>query len=167
MKSCIYNARPCACENCTNKHRVRCCGACQEECENRCRIDARRRNNPDRGNSTCYISGPIRGNDRAEYDFQEAAVMLATAGYLPVNPHEIMEPVADALSRETIIQADLEILGGCDCVLFLPGWEKSEGCRKEHDKAVRTRKKKYYLRGGEMKQEDGTISGIKTEDKTT
>jgi len=86
-----------------------------------------------------YISGPI-----AHYDLQERkntfaqyADMLEQLGYTPVNPFD--NPLhragrADADWREHM-REDIRMLLDCDCILMLPDWWRSKGCKLELDVA--------------------------------
>lgn len=92
-----------------------------------------------------YISGPVTGNKDAREWFGSMSYLLKRAGFGAVNPVQIMEPVAHVLDYRTILQADLELLEGCDAILMLPGWENSQGANKEYDKATRLGMKKFFV----------------------
>lgn len=150
MKKCLINAgSDCSRDTCTDHNNVTCCTHCKDDCENRCTaaLPFEKFHCGAKKVETVYISGAVTGNPSHVYEFQEAAVFLVENGFKPVNPVEIMEPVADLLSYKTVLNADLEILEGCDGVLFLPGWDESRGCRKEHEKATRTGKALFYMLG--------------------
>ena len=81
-----------------------------------------------------YISGPVTGNKDYKEQFGSMSYLLKREGHGAVNPVQIMEPVRGVLDYKTILQADLELLEGCDAILLLPGWQDSHGACKEYDK---------------------------------
>ena len=91
-----------------------------------------------------YISGPVTGNKEYKEQFGSMSYLLKREGHGAVNPVQIMEPVRGVLDYKTILQADLELLEGCDGILMMPGWEESQGAQKEYDKALRLGLKMFY-----------------------
>lgn len=114
-------------------------------------------------NLKVYISGPVTGNKEYKEQFGSMSYLLKREGHGAVNPVQIMEPVRRVLDYKTILNADLELLEGCDAVLFMPGWEDSKGCKKEYDKALRLGLKMFYtdtiskLPDDLIKQEDSNV----------
>ena len=94
-----------------------------------------------------YISGPVTGNKDYKEQFGSMSYLLKREGHGAVNPVQIMEPVRGVLDYKTILQADLELLEGCDAILFMSGWDNSKGCKKEYDKAERLGLKMYFADG--------------------
>lgn len=99
----------------------------------------------DEGNR-CYIAGPMRGIDEFNFpSFDLARDMWAAKGWSAISPadmdreHGLSEknpPQADVkLMREVMSRDCKAILGLCpgsgDCLLVLPGWEKSKGSAVE------------------------------------
>lgn len=84
-----------------------------------------------------YISGPVTGNREYKEQFGSMSYMLKKDGHQPVNPVHIMESVRGVLDYKTILNADLELLGGCDAIIMMKGWKDSEGAQKELKKAQR------------------------------
>ena len=84
-----------------------------------------------------YISGPVTGNREYREDFGSMSYMLKKNGHQPINPVHIMESVRGVLDYKTILNADLEMLEGCDAIIMLQGWKDSEGAQKEFKKAQR------------------------------
>lgn len=85
---------------------------------------------------TVYLAGPMRGYPRCNFDrFAEVAASLRSRGLTVVSPHEHdlnkgidpdtfdpNDPIpADCLKWDMIQAAD------CDMIVFLDGWEKSQG----------------------------------------
>lgn len=91
-----------------------------------------------------YISGPMTGHRDSRERFGGISYLLKKEGHGAVNPVQIMEPVHGVLDDNTILNADLELLEGCDAIIMLPGWEDSKGARKEYDKANRLGLKTFY-----------------------
>lgn len=78
-----------------------------------------------------YISGAITGNGEAWEDFKRAEL------WLRLNGHEVVNPLAVAralptLGYEEYMTLDFSLIGLCDCVFFLKGWEKSKGAKAEY-----------------------------------
>lgn len=91
-----------------------------------------------------YISGQITGLDYKEVWLRFKAVQhqLEDAGYLVYNPCCIQLPAGS--THEQYMQWDLPHLQECDIIYFLDGWEKSHGCRYEHQLALATGKDIRY-----------------------
>ena len=88
-----------------------------------------------------YIAGPYRATSewgvtenirRAE----EAAIAVWKLGHVALCPHKNTAYFGGICPDETWLQGDLELLTRCDAVYFIPGWEKSSGCRVEHERAI-------------------------------
>lgn len=76
-----------------------------------------------------YISGPIAGVDNGNREqFRLAHKRLAELGHEVVNPHDI--PSKGTTWMDYML-SDLEELRWCEAVVFLSGWEYSQGCRIE------------------------------------
>lgn len=84
-----------------------------------------------------YISGPVTGHKNYKEQFGSMSYLLKKYGHKPVNPVQVMDSVRGVLDYKTILNADLDLLEGCDAILLLPGWQDSHGACKEYDKAVR------------------------------
>lgn len=82
-----------------------------------------------------YISLPITGRslDDVRTQIDEVSKLLRAHGYVPVSPLEI-QPDLNAPYSE-LMGNDIKALLECDAVIFLDGWEKSKGCRLEHQAA--------------------------------
>lgn len=84
---------------------------------------------PDSNAKRVYISGPMTGiEDLNREAFAEAEIRILEQGNIPINPHNFPEQK----SYEDYLLFDLEILAtSADAVVLLPGWEKSNGVRRE------------------------------------
>lgn len=93
-----------------------------------------------------YIAGPMRGLPAFNYPkFNEADKFLTTAGWLVENPARIGEKFGtpeqingDPALLARVVQHELDIVRSCDAIFLLPGWEKSDGARKELVHAITT-----------------------------
>lgn len=91
-----------------------------------------------------YISGPIVENKDYREQFGCMSYLLKRNGHASVNPAQIMDPVFGVLNNQVITQANLELLGGCDAILFMPDCKNSKTYKKEYDKALRLGLKMFY-----------------------
>ena len=81
-----------------------------------------------------YLSGPISGTKDAIQRFSDAQKMLEQAGIDDVcNPSwlvKILNP--RTTDREEYMGICLDLLGECDIVIQLDGWQESLGCQCEY-----------------------------------
>jgi|SRR5579872_2194544 len=86
-----------------------------------------------------YVAGPMRGYDNLNFDeFDRVRDELLLEGFAVVSPADMdraegIDP-ADPGTYEKFtddMRRDLEALLDCDTIVFLKGWEKSEGARME------------------------------------
>lgn len=80
-----------------------------------------------------YISGPMEGVENYEENFRRAEDDLTEAGYKVVNPANID---VEGMDREEILDMDLKLLGGCDGICMLKGWQQSCGANREYGFAL-------------------------------
>lgn len=79
-----------------------------------------------------YISGPITGDKAYRQKFRAAAEQLKARGYAVVNPAELDDVLpVESMTWSQILDHCLDLLGRCDAVVLLPGWEESRGCNRE------------------------------------
>lgn len=79
-----------------------------------------------------YISGPITGYDLQERRaaFSRAAEYIIREGGHPVNPLELGSDPG-LMDYAAHMGTDIAALLRCDTVMFLPGWQNSDGCTPE------------------------------------
>lgn len=87
-----------------------------------------------------YLSGPMASDPEYMSKFTEADSFLRNQGYHVANPAELYRSLPDDITYEEILILDLEILGMCDTLVQLPGWEKSCGANREYGYALATDK---------------------------
>lgn len=100
---------------------------------------------PQRG-VVVYLSGPISGMlHQNRPAFERACASLRASGYRVINPFEVFTepPPADMTPEQKraywrrAMRADVRALMDADVIAMLPGWQRSEGARWEHDIATR------------------------------
>lgn len=79
-----------------------------------------------------YLSGPITGDKNYKLKFRAAKQQLEARGYDVINPAELDEVIpVRSMPSEQILQTCTFLIGQCDAVIVLPGWENSLGCQRE------------------------------------
>jgi len=83
-----------------------------------------------------YLAGPyraptIRGIVNNIRRAEKVAIALWQAGFAVICPHLNTQLFDGICDDNVFIEGYLEILKRCDIVIVLPGWENSEGARKE------------------------------------
>ncbi len=81
-----------------------------------------------------YVAGPMTGYPDSNYPaFDAAARTLRGLGVTVENPAENPAPACG--SWRAYMALAVAQLARCDCVVLLPGWERSKGARVEFDLA--------------------------------
>lgn len=91
-----------------------------------------------------YISLPITGRDieEVEADCIYAKGVIQKLGHEAVSPLELVH--RDPEDYEAVIGTDITALLCCDAVLFLNGWQQSQGCRLERAAALIFHKQAFF-----------------------
>jgi hypothetical protein len=74
-----------------------------------------------------FISGPITGVPEYYKAFEAMEDDLSAMGYIPLSPSRL--PMG--MSNEQYMRICLAMIDSADAVIFLPGWDKSQGSRLE------------------------------------
>ena len=75
-----------------------------------------------------YIAGRIIGKPEYWEDFAEAAGDIEELGHIALNPADLPE----GMTRQMYMQICISMIDCASVVLFLPGWELSQGANVEH-----------------------------------
>lgn len=78
-----------------------------------------------------YISGPITGTHDYLDRFGRAEVDLLARGEIPVNPAKVCDRLPKLLEWGEYMQVALAMLGLCERIYLLKGWQGSKGARIE------------------------------------
>lgn len=92
-----------------------------------------------------FVSGPYTAATRAEIDdnivaAQEFAGQLWEMGHAVICPHlntYHFEDTNPGITQQQYYDGYCALLARCDAVVFLEGWERSEGCKREYAVADR------------------------------
>lgn len=89
-----------------------------------------------------YIAGPYRADtERGIVEnirkAEAVAIEVWKAGYVALCPHMNTRLFGGILPDEVWLKGAFELMQRCDAVVFVPGWEKSEGTLAEYDEAQR------------------------------
>lgn len=91
--------------------------------------------------SKVYISGAISGTNDFLERFARAEAHLARQGYSVVNPAKVNNVMPEDTSYEEYMAMSMTMLGLCDEIYMLSGWEKSLGANREYGYALGAGKK--------------------------
>lgn len=93
------------------------------------------------GSKKAYIAGKITGDKDYKVKFDNAVLSLCLDGWIVMNP-AILPEGFDYEDYMTVCFAMIDV---CDTVFFLPDWFESPGAKREHDYALKSKKKIMYL----------------------
>ena len=84
-----------------------------------------------------YISGPITGTDDFYERFAEAeAEAMWSCDGSVVNPARLNDIMPKDATHEEYMELSFKLLGMCDAIYMLKGWEESKGANREYGYAV-------------------------------
>lgn len=87
-----------------------------------------------------YISGAITGTDDYMERFAKAEKKLTEQGYSVINPAKVNSQLPKDTTHEEYMNMSKCMLGMCDVIYLLNGWEKSCGANEEFHWAIQSRK---------------------------
>lgn len=95
-----------------------------------------------------YIAGPLtEGAGRTEAENIEAAKRVAEKyfrlGFTIICPHTNLWHIPGC-DYEDYMEADFELILRSDTVVMMKNWRESKGARREHDHALKYRKRIIY-----------------------
>ena len=87
-----------------------------------------------------YVAGPYRGKTSWDIEnnirrAEEIAYELWIRGVAAICPHTNCRFFQGIAPDATLLEGTMEMLRRCDGVIFLPGWQLSEGSVLEHTEA--------------------------------
>lgn len=84
-----------------------------------------------------YVSGKITGTNDYTQRFEQAEKELQEMypAVSVVNPAKVNAALPDDTTYEQYMDMSFVMLGMCDAIYFLQGWEKSSGAVREQEKA--------------------------------
>ncbi len=90
-----------------------------------------------------YVAGPYRSKCEWQLEgflrhAEDASLRLWKEGWAVICPHKNTAHFGGALGMpsSTWLNGDLEIVGRCDAIMMLKGWESSEGAKRELEVAI-------------------------------
>lgn len=86
--------------------------------------------------SRIYIAGPITGIDDHYERFKAAEMRLTASGYKTINPSKLAAVMPSDASHREYMKVCIALLGLCDEIYMLKGWENSKGATEEHEYAI-------------------------------
>ena len=101
--------------------------------------------------NVAYVAGPYRAKTQEEvqHNVDNAREVVKWAwkkGFVVISPHlNHAGIVTGMLDEEAVIMpACLKLVGRCDLIIMVPGWQESQGSREEHGEAVKLKLGRLY-----------------------
>ena len=91
-----------------------------------------------------YISGKITGTTDYMERFEKAQAELEAKGYSVINPAAVNAMLPQNTTWEQYMDMSMTMLGMCDGIYMLDGWEKSNGSSMEFERAKKLGLEIYY-----------------------
>lgn len=93
-----------------------------------------------------FISQPMKGKTNEQINLERESVINAFEGlgYQTIESVIYEEPPKDCNEAIYYLSKSIELLSKADCVYFMKGWERANGCRIEHQIAVSYGKRCIY-----------------------
>lgn len=94
-----------------------------------------------------YVAGPYRGDvERNIANARTVAAAIWKRGHAAICPHTNTHDLFPKLNEDLgfWIPGDFAMLERCDGIVMVPGWEQSEGARKELEHAKRKGLQVYF-----------------------
>ena len=83
-----------------------------------------------------YISGAITNTPGYEENFERAKNNLLKIGYEVINPAKVENISTHKMEYEEYMKIDILLLGLCDAIYMLEGWQDSKGANREYGYAL-------------------------------
>ena len=79
-----------------------------------------------------YLSGAITGTDDYMERFADMEELLVEQGHTVINPAKVNANLPTDTTWEEYMRMSILMLGMCDTIYMLKGWEKSRGANREY-----------------------------------
>ena len=99
-----------------------------------------------------YLSGNISSNNYKR-QFENAEMWLRLKGYSVINPVKVHDALCGDMTAEDLVGIDLALLGLCDTVFMLNGWQNDKRAELELLSARATGKEVKYQAYFERRKE--------------
>lgn len=101
-----------------------------------------------------YLAGPITGHPNFMAEFDIAHAYLESQGYIVFNPARTTAALPTAnMTRRNFMDLGITVLGMCNAIALMPGWESASGCQLEKAYAEANRMQVIELTEDQLKQE--------------
>lgn len=98
--------------------------------------------------SRVYISGPITGHADYMERFMRCEGILSDLGYEVINPAKVGKMLPGSFEHEEYMAVDLAMLGLCEIIFMMKGYEKSKGAKIELEYAINHHKTIFFEENG-------------------